>query len=253
MEWKTECIQNDFVITLVATDPCGLADTCEFWVSVYFERRPDFKIWVYPLTERVWAGQSVHYLVEVNHEDPKHEFYEECSLFVSGQPVPPDSANFDAPVMTPIGTTWLNVYTSPATDTGTYTLTVVGRAISDTVVHTHSKRVSLTVDETVDVSGEADNPNLPEGFALFQSYPNPFNPEARISYYLPRDCEVTVTIYNVLGQRVRTLFDGRQGAGTHSLRWDGRSDQGIELSSGIYLYRLDADDFSDAKKMMLIK
>jgi hypothetical protein len=253
VEWQTECIQNDFVITLVATDPCGLADTCEFWVSVCFERRPDFSLWVYPVTQYVVAGQSVGYLVEVNHEDPKNGFYEECSLFVTGLPVPPDSANFDAPVMTPIDFTTLNVYTSSATDTGTYTLTVIGKAMSDAVVHTHTERVSLKVGEGVDVRGDANNSNLPEAFALFQSYPNPFNPEAKISYYLPRECQVKLTIYNALGQRVRTLFDGNQGAGTHTSIWDGRDDAGLQLSSGIYFYRMQADWFVETKKMTLIK
>ncbi|MCK4404643.1 MAG: T9SS type A sorting domain-containing protein, partial [candidate division Zixibacteria bacterium] len=90
-------------------------------------------------------------------------------------------------------------------------------------------------------------------FTLFQNQPNPFNPETQINYYLPRACQVRLTIYNVLGQRVRTLFDGHQDTGMHTLLWDGRGEDGAHLSSGIYFYRLQAENFQETKKMTLMK
>jgi hypothetical protein len=253
VEWQTECVEGDYVITLVATDPCGLADTCEFWVSVYTDFPPDFTIWVNPTTQFVKAGLSVGYLVEINNLDPSHQFTWPCSLSVTGQPVPPNSANFDDPVMTPVDFSTLNVHTVPATDTGTYTLIVMGRAVRGTVVHTHSKQVKLVVAIPSDVNDEDDTPSTPSGFALFQNQPNPFNPSTHISYYLPKACDVKLTVYNVLGRKVRVLFDGYQSAGAHFLRWDGTDDSGAELGSGIYIYRLQTNGFADSKKMILMK
>jgi flagellar hook assembly protein FlgD len=90
-------------------------------------------------------------------------------------------------------------------------------------------------------------------FALLQNHPNPFNPATRITYQLPEACPVRVIIYNLRGQRVRTLYEGHQGIGTHTLSWDGRDTDGRALSSGIYLYRLEAGRFHQTKKMTLMK
>jgi len=90
-------------------------------------------------------------------------------------------------------------------------------------------------------------------YTLNQNYPNPFNPICRIEYALPADCQVTLSIYNILGQRVRVLVDEYQSAGHKSVKWDGRDDQGKEVTSGIYFYRIQAGDFTEAKKMLLLK
>jgi len=248
VEWQTACVEGDYIITLMAADPCGLADTCEFMVSVYRDLKPDFYIWVYPITQYVAAGQGVGYLVELNS---MLGFAKPCSLYVSGLPDPPNSGVFYQVVMTPTEFTTLNVYTAPETDTGTYTLTVTGKEISGPVMH--STQVYLTVGEPLDVGDEAESPNAPKSFTLFQNQPNPFNPETQISYYLTQGCQVRVSIYNVLGQRMKTLYEGYQGVGMHTLMWDGRSEDGIQLSSGIYFYQLQADSFQETKKMILMK
>ena len=94
---------------------------------------------------------------------------------------------------------------------------------------------------------------LPKRFALSQNYPNPFNPNTKIEYALPVNCHLELTIYNILGQKVRTLIDKDQAAGCHSVLWDSKNGAGKEVASGIYLYRLQIDDFVDAKKMLLLK
>lgn len=94
---------------------------------------------------------------------------------------------------------------------------------------------------------------LPQDFALLQNYPNPFNPETEISYVLPNACHVRLSIYNLLGQRIRTLVDGYQAAGHQTVRWDGTDEQGNKVASGIYFYRIQAGEFTDAKKMILMK
>jgi len=70
---------------------------------------------------------------------------------------------------------------------------------------------------------------------------------------LPTDCRAQIVIYNVLGRTVRTLVDEYQSAGTHSLTWDGRADDGSQLGSGIYFYRLTAQNFDQSRKMVLMK
>jgi len=99
-----------------------------------------------------------------------------------------------------------------------------------------------------------DDPDLlPEGYALAQNYPNPFNQSTTIEYLLPRHSPVNIRIYNVLGQVVKDFSLGSQAAGAHMVRWDGDDNDGCMTASGIYFYRIDAGQFSETKKMLLIK
>ena len=93
----------------------------------------------------------------------------------------------------------------------------------------------------------------PTKFALRQNYPNPFNPETTIKFDLAESGQVELRIYNMVGQVVRTLVDENQAAGRYSIRWDGRDDRGLTVSSGIYFYSLRADKFRAVKKLMLLK
>jgi hypothetical protein len=99
-------------------------------------------------------------------------------------------------------------------------------------------------------SGE---PELPETYSLAQNYPNPFNPTTTISYRLPEAQQVTLEIYNINGQKVTTLVDGSQTAGEHSVEWNATDESGAPVSSGVYFYRLTAGEFSESKKMSLVK
>lgn len=93
---------------------------------------------------------------------------------------------------------------------------------------------------------------LPVEYALLQNYPNPFNAGTVIQFDLKAAANWTVTIYNVIGQKVRD-FTGQSATGRIQLHWDGRSDGGLPLASGVYFYRLRANGFTDFKKMMLVK
>lgn len=95
--------------------------------------------------------------------------------------------------------------------------------------------------------------SLPKSFSLSQNYPNPFNPSTYISFEIPKETDASITIFNSLGQVVRTIY--RQGlpAGRHEIIWNGRDDDGNVLASGIYFYRLTAGDFSKTRKMVMIK
>ncbi len=95
---------------------------------------------------------------------------------------------------------------------------------------------------------------VPVAFDLAQNFPNPFNPETVIRYSLPEAATVTLEIYNMLGQKVRTLVDHtQQAADFYSLSWNGRDDNGKALSSGMYLYRLNAGSYVNTRKMVLMK
>ncbi|GAB4374541.1 MAG: hypothetical protein Kow0042_19190 [Calditrichia bacterium] len=99
-----------------------------------------------------------------------------------------------------------------------------------------------------------ENPEdqVPFIYNLAQNYPNPFNPETRIEYSIAKNGPVQLYVYNMLGQRIATLVDQKQSAGRHTVLWNGRNDQGIPVSSGIYFYQIKAGDFSKVKKMVLV-
>ena len=93
----------------------------------------------------------------------------------------------------------------------------------------------------------------PDEFSLHQNYPNPFNPETKIEFTLPKVSEVKIEIYNIAGQKVRTLFNGVRPAGLHSVVWNGTGDSGNKLSSGVYVYKIKAGDYTTSRKMILLK
>jgi hypothetical protein len=94
---------------------------------------------------------------------------------------------------------------------------------------------------------------LPAGYALQQNYPNPFNPRTTIRYRLAQDGPVRLSVYNIAGQRIITLADGKRTAGEHAAVWDGRDRAGGMVSSGIYFCRLQAGQYSEMRKMVLLR
>ena len=97
-------------------------------------------------------------------------------------------------------------------------------------------------------SVESFSSEPPSTFSLEQNYPNPFNPTTTVEFDLPHSEFVTLTIYNILGEEVTTLVSERLTAGKYKYDWDAGS-----LASGIYLYRIEAGDYVEVKKMVLIK
>jgi hypothetical protein len=93
-----------------------------------------------------------------------------------------------------------------------------------------------------------DRSRIPGQYALSQNYPNPFNPSTTIQYALPSRSQVTLTIYNTLGQIVRELVNGEMEAGYHSVEFDGSN-----LASGVYLYRMQAGSFVQTRKLILLR
>ncbi len=98
-----------------------------------------------------------------------------------------------------------------------------------------------------------DKTELPVSFHLSQNYPNPFNPSTEIRFSLPKRSAIRLTVFNLLGQVVSTLADGAYSAGEYRVRWNGQDTSGEPVASGIYFYRLDAGEFTQTRKMVLLK
>ncbi|MCH8070011.1 MAG: right-handed parallel beta-helix repeat-containing protein [Candidatus Marinimicrobia bacterium] len=98
-----------------------------------------------------------------------------------------------------------------------------------------------------------ENGISPFNFTLFQNYPNPFNPLTIITYELKENAQVSLKIYNILGQSVRTLVDEKQFEGSHSIQWNGKDQKGIDVASSLYFYKLETKDFVKVRKMLLIR
>jgi len=90
-------------------------------------------------------------------------------------------------------------------------------------------------------------------YRLEQNYPNPFNPSTSIQYYIPSTSDVKIEIYNLLGSKITSFFEGKQSAGNHTINWNGTDQSGNPVASGIYFYKLSTPNFSETKKMMLMK
>jgi hypothetical protein len=109
-----------------------------------------------------------------------------------------------------------------------------------------------TLKEDVDLSVE-DDEDLENNFVLFQNYPNPFNPTTTISYNVPKASNITLSIYDILGNKVKELVNEFAVPGLYNVSWKGTNNAGAEVSSGVYLYSLKAGNITITKKMFLIK
>jgi len=134
-----------------------------------------------------------------------------------------------------------------------FDLTGAPNGFYDVVVY-NPGGASAVLTDAFEVSGAPTAAgDTPHSFELMPNYPNPFNPSTTIRYELAKRTQVELRVYDVHGALVRTLVDGVKGAGAYSLEWNGRDDRGTAVSSGVYFYRITAGDFSDVRKMTLLK
>ena len=96
-------------------------------------------------------------------------------------------------------------------------------------------------------------PILPLDYILYQNYPNPFNPSTMVKFEVPVESKVNITIYDILGREIKTLYGEQVQRGTYNVEWDGLNDAGLRMSSGTYIYRMVAGEFVQSKKMLLLK
>ncbi len=115
--------------------------------------------------------------------------------------------------------------------------------------------IQIINNTTTDI--KRNNNNIPERFTLFANYPNPFNPSTTIRYLLPTSVDIRLDIYNLMGEKVCTLINQHQSAGTFEIIWNGRNDNNVSVASGIYVYRMEINTgrniVSQSRQMLLLK
>lgn len=119
---------------------------------------------------------------------------------------------------------------------------------------TEVKHLKLIIGTREYAEGHSNGiPLAPVAYALEQNYPNPFNPTTTIRYQLSKRGDVVLEVYNLLGQKVRTLVQREQLTGAHTVQWRGDDDRGLSVASGVYIYRLRAGDFTASRKLLLLR
>ena len=151
------------------------------------------------------------------------------------------------------GTAPLTYSLSPALPAG-LTFDAATRTIAGTPRAAAETAYTYTVTDANGATASLSLQTRPTAFSLADNFPNPFNPATTIQYALPQAADVELTVYNVLGQPVRTLVAEHQSAGRYAVEWDATNDSGHSLSAGMYFYRLQAGgEFHEVKKMLLLK
>jgi len=137
----------------------------------------------------------------------------------------------------------------------THGLSMGNYGIKLSLFHSFGEPISIPswarLDETTLV--ESTVHTMANEFSLSQNYPNPFNPVTEIHYQLPQACYVTLKVYDIMGRKIHTLMEELLPAGSHSVQWNGKDDAGKSVTSGVYLYRIEAGSFRDSKKMILMR
>ncbi len=138
---------------------------------------------------------------------------------------------------------------------------LVEEGITDISLDEESNRITGIIEHFSDIAlaqktnvpTVAEENNLPTGFSLSANYPNPFNPETSIDFVIPETSHVSLTIYNALGQHVKTLASEVKSAGSYTVVWDGRDDAGRLVNSGVFFYRMKAGNIIRTNKLMFLK
>ncbi len=152
-------------------------------------------------------------------------------------------------------------YTTNNPETGSYNATTTGRYYVKVVGYNwamsdYSLRVTSNGMAVAGIAGldeKKENVVISQVLLLGQNYPNPFNPSTTIAFQLPQAGPVALKVFNIAGQLVKTLIDEEKGIGEHTVIWNGTNEVGADVPSGIYFYRLQAGEFSETKRMTLLK
>ena len=138
---------------------------------------------------------------------------------------------------------WIEIYSSVDT--------VVNEVVAE--ITANGEYAVFSTNFPTDIEDNQQGSILPIRFELNQNYPNPFNPVTTIEYSIPARSHISIEVYNIIGQKVNTLIDSEQSAGTYSITWNGVDASGQKVSSGVYMYRFQAGDHIETKKMLLLK
>ena len=104
---------------------------------------------------------------------------------------------------------------------------------------------SLQISDNISIS--------PEKHTLYQNYPNPFNPNTTLSYILSRASFVNITVYDMAGKAIKTIINSSQNAGLKKVEWNATNDKNEPVSAGLYIYKMQTNEFTETKKMLLLK
>ena len=146
-----------------------------------------------------------------------------------------------------------NITAKITIDAAEYNLYTDSLATQSSILHESGTNKDIDVwikDIVLDVR---EQKQTPVKFVLENNFPNPFNPETTIKYGIAKTSRVTLTIYNVTGQKIKTMINEEKQPGLYSAKWDGKNDPGQKVSSGIYIYRLQSGNYAAAKKMIFLK
>ena len=191
-------------------------------------------------TQEWWPGQSGgnHYLVALEQADGLYELEHKNGQGNAGDPFPGTYS-----------TTLFDATTTPSSDSYTSGTSFVK------IDNISSSAETMYADLIVGFSAGIDHedPLLPVSIALSQNYPNPFNPATTIRFTTSGKTRATLEVYNTIGQNVRTLLDGYVDQGTTNVMWDGYDNNGRQAASGVYFYKLTAENAEQVKKMILLR
>tara|TARA_B000000460_G_scaffold51276_1_gene33516 strand:+ start:341 stop:2062 length:1722 start_codon:yes stop_codon:yes gene_type:complete len=231
-------------LTVTVSNAAGDAD------STYTDQRVDVP-WMNAEVTAMFAGNSS--LTAENNQNVDPVFAAPYHLNVARDQIIAHSTDYQEDRATAGSFYWLSdadrdydVVADPIVEDYRYTSTTVGTA-STTGGPVGDPRWfgSMDIEDSKGV--------LPESITLDQNYPNPFNPSTEITYSLNNDSHVTLTVYNMVGQKVNVLENNNQTAGSHTVQWNGTDLSGRPVSSGVYLYTLESGDFTMTKKMILMR
>ncbi len=152
------------------------------------------------------------------------------------------------------GATAFYELTEPSSDSyqaGASGVSILNISASGEIMYADVSARLVAGADTTGSSGGSDA--VPRTISLQQNYPNPFNPTTTITYTLTRAADISLNIYDITGRRLTTLVNGSVSEGQHTAEWNGTTDDGTAVASGVYFYRLEAGDQSQVKKMMLMK
>ena len=183
----------------------------------------------------------------------KDQYYDSIEGMINGRILPwvqdSDSANY--PIWSDFGASQRDVFFldyNGAIDTS-FSITPYSSSDPDDVQYLKELILGLRSNQALEV----DNLVVPKTYFLNQNFPNPFNPSTKIGWELPKNEFVNITIYNSIGEVVKTLVNSFQSSGYKTIKWDATDSRKKPLSSGLYIYRLQSDSHIDTKKMILLR
>jgi len=136
---------------------------------------------------------------------------------------------------------------------GAYEVSVVGRCAADTTLKTSSNVLSVRTFIIAGADDPAQSTAIPSEFGMQQNYPNPFNPSTTINFQIPSQQRVTITVYDLLGKKVKTLMDEEKPAGYYQVIWDTENQRQQKMASGVYLCHLSVPGYTRFIKMLLLR